>query len=193
MSGYGVAPRLAAVSAVGAAVLAMVSGASVSGVSVSGASVSGASVSGVSSGASPGVVGRAGAAALPAGGSAPRHQPKFRPASRPQSRPQSEGQSGPQPPVPAPYVHPFADQSDVPTEAAAPSAGVVYSEAAEVDGCDHNYGVPGQCVPWNFPPGVTDRCAWLVEHGLGAVTVSGRDRQRLDTNRDGVACGHGDT
>jgi hypothetical protein len=66
------------------------------------------------------------------------------------------------------------------------------------DGCDHNYGVAGQCVPANFPPGVTsvtDKCAWLHQHGFtGSIPIApgGVDRQGLDPNHDGLACDPGD-
>jgi hypothetical protein len=61
-----------------------------------------------------------------------------------------------------------------------------------IDGCDHSYGRPGQCVPWTFPAGVRNKCAWLRQHGYGRLAVVGTDRLRLDSNRDKVACGPGD-
>ncbi|WP_239331765.1 hypothetical protein [Frankia sp. CiP3] len=61
-----------------------------------------------------------------------------------------------------------------------------------VDGCDHHYGLPTQCVPVNFPPGTHDRCQWLRQHGLGPIPVNKRDQLKLDTNGDGTACGPGD-
>jgi hypothetical protein len=61
------------------------------------------------------------------------------------------------------------------------------------DGCDHTYGEISQCVPWTFPAMArSERCDWLSEHGFGPLTVHGRDRHKLDTNRDGVACYRGD-
>ncbi len=61
-----------------------------------------------------------------------------------------------------------------------------------VDGCDHHYGLPTQCVPVNFPPGTRNRCQWLRQHGLSSIPVSKRDQLKIDTNKDGVACGPGD-
>jgi hypothetical protein len=60
------------------------------------------------------------------------------------------------------------------------------------DGCAHGYGEVNQCVPVQFPPGVTDRCAWLRAHDFGPLAVHGEDRLGLDLNRDGIACGPGD-
>ncbi|MCP2257804.1 hypothetical protein LX15_001490 [Streptoalloteichus tenebrarius] len=85
--------------------------------------------------------------------------------------PPRTGASGPPPAAPEPAP------ADVPEGA---------------DGCDHAYGEPSQCVPWRFPPGTGEACAWLREHGFGPLAVRGRDRHQLDTNRDGVACGRGD-
>lgn len=64
--------------------------------------------------------------------------------------------------------------------------------AANVDGCDHDYGRVSQCVPWTIPAPAADRCQWLAAHGFGPLKVTGRDRLDLDTNRDGVACDHPD-
>ncbi len=87
------------------------------------------------------------------------------------------------------------------------------------DGCDHDYGTKDQCVPWKIPasagttgagttgaacgwlnqcvpskvPGTAGAaCEWLQRNGFGPVRVSGRDRQNLDTNHDGIACDKGD-
>jgi hypothetical protein len=57
-----------------------------------------------------------------------------------------------------------------------------------IDGCDHGYGEPTQCIPWTFPPGTTDKCVWLTAHGFGAVRVLGTDRHHLDPDGDGLAC-----
>jgi hypothetical protein len=59
---------------------------------------------------------------------------------------------------------------------------------ANADGCDHNYGSVTQCVPWTFPPGTSDKCAWLHAHGLTPLKVVGVDRQSLDPDGDRVAC-----
>jgi hypothetical protein len=47
-------------------------------------------------------------------------------------------------------------------------------------------------VPASFPPGVTNRCAWLLEHGYGPMKITGRDSLHLDTNHNGTACDEGD-
>jgi hypothetical protein len=57
-----------------------------------------------------------------------------------------------------------------------------------IDGCDHGYGERTQCIPWTFPPGTTDKCAWLKAHGFEAVKVLGTDRHHLDPDGDGLAC-----
>lgn len=92
--------------------------------------------------------------------------------------------------VPAPFEQNFAHGA--PTLAPLPSPTALHAVAAHIDGCDHNYGRPGQCVPWTFPPGTTDRCEWLLAHGLAALPVVGTDRLNLDANDDGIACGHVD-
>jgi hypothetical protein len=97
--------------------------------------------------------------------------------------------------VPAPSATPSAGLSATPGPGASsvdPAAVGVTMGAVPIDGCDHSYGGANQCVPWNFPPGTTDRCFWLRAHGLGNVAVHGRDRHHLDTNSDGVGCGSGD-
>jgi hypothetical protein len=62
----------------------------------------------------------------------------------------------------------------------------------DLDGCDHDYGTAAQCVPYSFPPGTTNACTWLAEHGFGPIAVKGRDRHNLDTDHDGIACNAGD-
>ncbi|ROO88717.1 hypothetical protein EDD29_6395 [Actinocorallia herbida] len=59
------------------------------------------------------------------------------------------------------------------------------------DGCDPAYGEPTQCVPWVFPDGITaysDKCLWLKINGFGEVRVVGTDRQRLDPDKNKIAC-----
>jgi len=91
----------------------------------------------------------------------------------------------------APFVQHFADgptASPLPKQKS-PTAPLKVS--AFVDGCDHNYGSPTQCVPLVFPGGVTGvegKCAWLAAHGFTSVIVAGRDSQGLDTDGDGLAC-----
>ena len=105
------------------------------------------------------------------------------------------GQRQPTGPVesPPPYVQPFAEQPGVkpnPSQAS-PTAGVDIAEG--MDGCDHAYGDRDICVPWEFPAGVTDKCAWLRERGFEPLKITGgRDRHGLDRNGDGTACGAGD-
>ena len=88
----------------------------------------------------------------------------------------------------APFVQSFADQPGVRPLPAVPSPTATRRVPANVDGCDHAYGDPTQCVPWTFPPGTTDKCGWLRAHGFGAVRVVGTDRQNLDHDHDGIAC-----
>jgi hypothetical protein len=48
-------------------------------------------------------------------------------------------------------------------------------------------------VPWQFPAGATDKCAWLRQRGFEPLEITGgRDRHGLDRNGDGTACGVGD-
>ncbi|MEQ4301993.1 hypothetical protein ABNF97_11490 [Plantactinospora sp. B6F1] len=98
------------------------------------------------------------------------------------------------PAAPPPRIHPFARQ---PRRAPhpplpSPTAPLVIPEG--YDGCDHGYGEDrAVCVPWRFPPGVRDRCAWLSAHRYPPLkVVNDRDRHGLDRNRDGTACGRGD-
>jgi hypothetical protein len=93
----------------------------------------------------------------------------------------------------APYVQPFANGLSATPQAALSKPTAPVTVDAGIDGCDHAYGSLTQCVPWQFPPGVTDGCAWLRAHGFGPLAVHGRDRHHLDTNNDGTACGPGDT
>ncbi|MFI6481680.1 hypothetical protein ACIBH1_27385 [Nonomuraea sp. NPDC050663] len=92
---------------------------------------------------------------------------------------------------PSPHVLPFAGRLGTPRERARRTPAPV---PPHVDGCDHAYGSPDQCVPWTFPErGGADRCGWLERHGLRPLPVHGRDRHRLDPNGDRIACGPGDT
>ena len=97
------------------------------------------------------------------------------------------------PGVPPPFVQPFAQQPAAVRTTARPSPTGEVTVPVNIDGCDHDYGETGVCVPWTFPAGVTDRCAWLRAHGFGPLAVKGTDRLGLDTNHDAVACGPGDT
>ena len=90
-----------------------------------------------------------------------------------------------------PRVHQFADKPGAPEgPLPSPTAPIEIEEGNE--GCDYAYGDRTVCVPWEFPEGVTDGCAWLRERGYKPLKVNGRDRHNLDRNGDGIACGAGD-
>jgi hypothetical protein len=60
------------------------------------------------------------------------------------------------------------------------------------DGCDHDYGTPNQCVPWQIPGSTSAaRCAWLESMGFGAIKLSGTNRQDLPEDAQGYVCGSG--
>jgi hypothetical protein len=90
--------------------------------------------------------------------------------------------------VAEPFVQTFADQPGVRPRPPVPSPTATLRIAANIDGCDHNYGAPTQCVPWTFPAGTADKCGWLTEHGFAALKVVGTDRQHLDPDHDRIAC-----
>lgn len=96
-----------------------------------------------------------------------------------------------------PHIHDFADApARAPKKAQKKRSSVPVSP--QIAGCDRHYGTAGVCVPTVFPQRVkattTARCAWLSAHDYGRLRVNGRDDPlRLDPNRDGVACGKGDT
>jgi hypothetical protein len=92
-----------------------------------------------------------------------------------------------------PHVQAFAQQPGVSALSPLPSPTGTNPVEAHIDGCDRNYGTPAQCVPWTFPAGTTDACGWLAAHGFGPLAVVGTDRQGLDRDADGIACGPGDT
>jgi hypothetical protein len=87
-----------------------------------------------------------------------------------------------------PFIQSFAGQPGVAPLKALPSPKQTISVAANIDGCDHAYGLPTQCVPWTFPAGTTDKCAWLAEHGYTKLRVVAADRQKLDPDGDKIAC-----
>nr|WP_221374804.1 hypothetical protein [Actinoplanes polyasparticus] len=89
---------------------------------------------------------------------------------------------------PAPLVQTFAGQPGVRPLPARPSPTAPMPVPAHVDGCDRAYGTRAQCVPWTFPPNVTDKCAWLAANGFTGLTVRSPDRHRLDPDRNGTAC-----
>ncbi|MDI6101788.1 hypothetical protein QLQ12_24505 [Actinoplanes sp. NEAU-A12] len=90
--------------------------------------------------------------------------------------------------TPAPFVQPFAGQPGVTRQKPKRKPTAPVKVAPTVDGCDRSYGTIAQCVPVRFPPGVTDKCAWLRDHGFPALKVTGPDRQGLDPDRNGSAC-----
>lgn len=60
-------------------------------------------------------------------------------------------------------------------------------------GCAVGYGDPGaQCLPARAPGDRTVTCGFVTTLFPEGIRVTGRDRLRLDTNRDATACGHGD-
>ena len=64
--------------------------------------------------------------------------------------------------------------------------------AWNVDGCDHDYGSPNQCVPWQIPGSTgAARCAWLESMGFGSVKLSGANRQDLPEDAQGYVCASG--
>jgi hypothetical protein len=92
----------------------------------------------------------------------------------------------------APAQHVMLFDNDLPkTGAVVKSAPVKI--AFNEDGCDHDYGTPNQCVPWQVP-GSTNaaRCAWLKSMGFGALKVYGTNRQDLPENADGYVCASGE-
>ena len=53
-------------------------------------------------------------------------------------------------------------------------------EPPNLDGCDHDYGAAGQCVPWQIPAATpAAACAWLRSMGFGPLQVVGVNRQNL--------------
>ncbi|WP_328472947.1 hypothetical protein OHA21_11230 [Actinoplanes sp. NBC_00393] len=118
--------------------------------------------------------------AVPAASSASTPPPTTGPAPAPTGREAT----------PAPFVHTFAGQPGVRPLPRKPSPTAPLAVPANVDGCDRSYGTRAQCVPWVFPPGVTDKCAWLAERGYldPPLAVAGQDRQKLDPDGNGIAC-----
>lgn len=110
---------------------------------------------------------------------------------------------GPHPARPGtvrPFVQSFARKPQARPQRPLPKPKKPPELPASIDGCDHGYRMPqqpGLCVPWRFPPGVRARCDWLRGHGyfdpapdgtVARLLVRGRDRHRLDPDRDGEAC-----
>lgn len=89
---------------------------------------------------------------------------------------------------PAPFIQTFAAQPGVRPQPPLKSPTATLPVKAYVDGCDHAYGTKTQCVPLTFPPGVTDKCAWLAAQGFANLRVVGADDQHLDPDKNGIAC-----
>ncbi|MET9830686.1 galactose oxidase-like domain-containing protein [Streptomyces sp. NPDC006385] len=96
----------------------------------------------------------------------------------------------------SPHVHDFAD--DLKGKVTGPGKKRTSQKVSPtVSGCDRHYGSANVCVPTDFPPGVKAttkaRCDWLKQNDYGRLKVNGKDDPlRLDTNRDGIACGKGE-
>ncbi|MFF6976640.1 galactose oxidase-like domain-containing protein [Streptomyces sp. NPDC008343] len=94
------------------------------------------------------------------------------------------------------HVHDFAD--NLKGKVAGPGKKRTSQKVSPtVSGCDRHYGSANVCVPTDFPPTVKAttkaRCDWLKKNDYGRLKVNGKDDPlRLDTNRDGIACGKGD-
>jgi hypothetical protein len=124
-------------------------------------------------------------------GTAPAGEPVAKPSGTASPGASTPAAAKPKWVQPAPFVQPFARAPRAaPRRPGARKANPVMPKG--FDGCDHSYGKTQQCVPWSFPPGVTDKCAWLAAHGLKAFTIKTTDRHTLDTTKDGIACGPGD-
>jgi hypothetical protein len=113
-----------------------------------------------------------------------RTVPKKAPENRPGPAPTRPGRHV----APAPFVQTFAAQPGVTRQKPKRRPTAPVKVATAVDGCDRNYGTIAHCIPVRFPPGVTDKCAWLRDHGYQGIKVTTRDRQGLDPDRNGVIC-----
>ncbi len=60
------------------------------------------------------------------------------------------------------------------------------------NGCAVGYGRVDQCLPMRAPGGARTTCTYALTIFPHGVPVTGRDPLRLDTDRDGLACGPGD-
>jgi hypothetical protein len=58
-----------------------------------------------------------------------------------------------------------------------------------IDGCDADYGLPGDCVPRTIPGSTPQaKCAWLRSNGFVKLKVYGTNRQHLPENAAGYVC-----
>ncbi len=92
---------------------------------------------------------------------------------------------------PAPYVPYFGGSAPGKTRVVK-NRDVPVKEPVNVDGCDHDYGAPSQCVPWQIPGSSPQAaCAWLKANGFGPLYVYGTNRQHLPENSAGYVCATG--
>ncbi|SDT69737.1 hypothetical protein [Actinoplanes derwentensis] len=92
--------------------------------------------------------------------------------------------------TPEPFVQTFTGRPAASPLPRLPSPTARLSMPVNVDGCDRSYGTRTQCVPWRFPPGVTDGCTWLRERSFldAPLTARAPDRHHLDPDTNGLAC-----
>jgi hypothetical protein len=93
--------------------------------------------------------------------------------------------------APAQHVLVFGSSPAKPVTDIKPGA-VAVRESWNVDGCDHDYGTPNQCVPWAIPGATPQaKCAWLAANGFGALKVYRANRQDLPEDAQGYVCASG--
>jgi hypothetical protein len=91
----------------------------------------------------------------------------------------------------APSQHVMLFDNDLPKTGAVVKAAPV-KIAFNEDGCDHDYGPPNECVPWQIPGSTSAaKCAWLKSMGFGALKVYGTNRQDLAEDAQGYVCAAG--
>jgi len=94
--------------------------------------------------------------------------------------------------TPAPYVPSFGGSVPAGRTRVLKNRDVPIKEPVNIDGCDHDYGSPGQCVPWQIPASSPQAaCAWLKANGFGPLKVYGTNRQNLPENSAGYVCATG--
>lgn len=179
---------LAAVALTGGVTWAVTGGPEPAGIRTTSVAARGALPSAVPTGPTPGSTassagpGPAGAAsAAGTGGRRPEKAAAGQPAAGAPAKPGRRA-------TPAPFVQSFAAQPGAARQKPKSRPKAPVEVASAVDGCDRAYGTIAHCVPVRFPAGVTDKCAWLRDHGFKDLKVTGRDRQGLDPDRNGIAC-----
>jgi hypothetical protein len=94
--------------------------------------------------------------------------------------------------TPAPYVMNFGGDTPGKTRVIKNKSDAPIKEPVNIDGCDHDYGTPGQCVPWQIPASSPQAaCVWLKANGFGPLKVYGTNRQNLPENSAGYVCATG--